>query len=69
VVWKAVSEDDRKKGGNLEGVYKVDNDFYELFPTFDWFGIFTFSLKNPLTGKAWSKAGNWKHPAKSLKLR
>ena len=33
------------------------------------FDIFTFSLENTLTGKAWSKAGNWKHPAKSLQLR
>jgi hypothetical protein len=62
VVRKAVSEGDWKKGGNLEGVYKVDNVFYESQTTWNWYDIFTFSNKDPGTGKKWTKGGKVKYP-------
>jgi hypothetical protein len=62
VVRRAVSKDDWKRGGDLEGVYKVDNAFYESLPTWNWFDIFTFSNVNPLTGCKWTKSGKEQHP-------
>ena len=57
VVRKAGQGDDWKGRNRLEGVYKVDNAFFEALPMWEWFDIFTFSSKNPLTGQKWTKSG------------
>ena len=46
----------------MEGVYKVDKAIYNSLSVWNWFDIFTFSNRYPLTGAKWTKSGKEKHP-------
>ena len=56
-VTKATAKDDWKRKARLDGVYKVDHEFFDSLPTFQWHDIFAFSNKDPATGVKWSKKG------------
>jgi hypothetical protein len=65
VIRKAMEVDFWRKSEkkDLEGVYKVDNEFYKKLTAWNWYDIFTFTNWNPITNEKYSKGGKSKKPS------
>ena len=61
VIRKANEGDNWREKDDLEGVYKVDNDLYESLTSWNWYDIFTFSNKDPVTGLKGTRGGKVLH--------